>query len=208
LDEISLKDEVKILEEKEDSINEEIEAFPFIKGETVNLCPRNSKLAKTYVRWKNHPRVRKYARSVVPRTLEDQTKRFEERSERMRNHISLDVWHKKDKKPIGQIGLGHIDWINGWANAFLQIGEPDYWNKDIGTEATKLLVEYAFNELNLNKLHGGVCVKNIASWTVAEKLGFQLEGIREKEWYVDGEYLGLKTYCLLKEDWMKRRNTK
>ncbi|MDX1798352.1 MAG: GNAT family N-acetyltransferase, partial [Candidatus Lokiarchaeia archaeon] len=129
-------------EKEEANKIEEIEAFPFIKGKNIDLCPRNSKLANTYVRWRNHPRVRKYARNDVPRTLEDQTKRLEERSERMSDHISLDIWHKKDKKLIGEISLGHIDWINGWANIFLQIGEPDYWNKDIGTEATKLLVEY------------------------------------------------------------------
>jgi RimJ/RimL family protein N-acetyltransferase len=183
---------------------EEIEAFPFIKGKNIDLCPRNSKLANTYVRWRNHPRVRKYARNVIPRTLEDQTKRFEERSERMSDHISLDVWHKKDKKPIGEIGLGHIDWINGWANAFLQIGEPDYWNKDIGTEATELLVEYAFNELNLNKLHGGVAVENIGSWSVAGKIGFKLEGIKKDEMYVDGKYVDTKIFLLLKEDWAKK----
>ncbi|MFX1379481.1 MAG: GNAT family N-acetyltransferase [Promethearchaeota archaeon] len=184
---------------------DEIEAFPFIKGEYINLCPRDSKLAKTYVRWKNHPHVRKFARNVVPKTIEDQKKRFEESTRGLRDHISLDVWHKKDKKPIGEIGLGHIDWINGWANAFLQIGEKDYWNKDIGTEATKLLVEYAFNELNLNKLHGGVAVDNIGSWSVAGKIGFKLEGIKKHEMYVDGKYIDNKIYRLLKEDWMKNK---
>ncbi len=192
--------------EKEETTKfEEIEAFPFLKGDNIDLCPRNSKLAKTYVRWKNHPRVRKYARGVVPRRLEDQTKRFEERSGLMRNHISLDVWHKKDKKPIGQIGIGHIDWINGWGNAFLQIGEPDYWNKDIGTEATKLLVEYAFNELNLNKLHGGVAVDNIGSWSVAGKIGFKFEGTKKHEMYVDGKYVDTKIFQILKEDWVKKK---
>jgi len=66
------------------------------------------------------------------------------------------------------------------------------------------LIEYAFNELNLNKLHGGVAIDNIGSWSVAEKLGFTLEGIEKDEFYVDGEYLDHKTYCILKEDWEKR----
>jgi len=192
------------LEKKEKSNEiEEVEAFPFINGENIDLCPRNSKLAKVYVCWKNHPRVRKYARNVVPRTIEDQSKRFERRTEGLVDHISLDVWHKKDNKPIGQIGLSRIDWINSWANTFLQIGEPDYWNKDIGTEATELLVEYAFNELNLNKLHGGVAVDNIGSWSVAGKIGFKLEGVKKHEMYVDGKYVDTKIFQLLKEDWVK-----
>lgn len=194
------------MEKKEDSSKtEEIEAFPFIKGENIDLCPRNSELVTVYIRWKNHPRVRKYARNVIPRTKDDQKKGFEEMSEGMKEHISLDVWYKKDNKPIGQIGLSRIDWVNGWANAFLQIGEPEYWNKDIGTEATRLLVEYAFNELNLNKLHGGVAVDNIGSWSVAGKIGFNQEGIKKDEMYIDGIYVDNKVFQLLKEDWVKKR---
>ena len=166
---------------------------------------RNSKLLKQYVRWKNHPRVRKYARNVVPRTLEDQKQRFESKVEKFKDHISLDIWHKKDKKAIGNLGLGHIDWINGWANAFLFIGEPEYWNKNIATEATELLIEYAFNELNLNKLQGGAAVENIGSWTVAEKMGFKLEGIRKHTMYIDGKYVDVKTHSLLKENWLNSK---
>lgn len=181
------------------------EVFPFIKGKIIDLCPGNSKNAKLYIKWKNNPSVRKYSRNVFPRTLEEQKKRFERKDERFREHISLDIWHKKEKKLIGNVGLGHIDWVNGWANASAQIGEPEYWNKNIATEATELLIEYAFNELNLNKLHGGICVKNIGSWTVAGKTGFKFEGIRKHGMYIDGEYLDSKTYCLLKEDWLKSK---
>jgi RimJ/RimL family protein N-acetyltransferase len=192
---------------EENKEKEEIEAFPFIKGKNIDLCPRNSKLAKQYICWKNNFRVRKYARTVVPRTLEEEKKRFESGTKGLSDHISLDIWHKEDKKPIGNLGLGHIDWINGWANAFLFIGEPEYWNKNIATEATELLVEYAFNELNLNKLHGGAAVENIGSWTVAKKIGFKVEGIRKNTMYVDGKYVDVKTHCLLKEDWLKRKNS-
>jgi len=198
--------EVNKMAEKEKSTDEDVpEVFPFIRGKTIDLCPRNSKYAKLYVKWKNDPKVRKYSRNVVPRTLEQQKKGFEKRGERFRDHVSLDIWHKKDNKPIGNLGLGHIDWVNGWANVFLFIGEPEYWNKNIATEATELLVEYAFNELNLNKLQGGAAIDNIGSWTVAKKTGFKLEGIRKHTMYVDGKYLDVKTQSLLKDDWLKSR---
>ncbi len=190
-------------QEKKTEQIEEPEVFPFIRGSKIDLSPRNSKYVNLYIKWKNDPKVRKYARNVVPRTLDEQKKRFETRREGLPEHISLDVWHKKDKKPIGQIGLNHIDWMNGWANVFLQIGEPDYWNKDIGTEATELILEYAFNELNLNKIHGGMAVDNIGSSAVAEKIGFLFEGVRKHEMYVDGKYINAKAFHILKEDWLK-----
>ena len=196
-------------EKNEKSTDESIpEAFPFIRGKTIDLCPGNSKHAKLYVKWKNDPKVRKYSRNEVPRTLEQQKKRFEQRGERFRDHVSLDIWHKKDKKPIGQCGLGWVNWVGGWANAFLFIGEPEYWNKNIATEATELLVEYAFNELNLNKLQGGAAVENVGSWTVAKKIGFKLEGIRKHSMYVDGKFVDAKTNCLFKKDWVKSQKLK
>lgn len=61
--------------EKEKSTDKSIpEAFPFIRGKTIDLCPQNSKYAKLYVKWKNAHKVRKYSRNVVPRTLEQQKK--------------------------------------------------------------------------------------------------------------------------------------
>ncbi|MFX1376830.1 MAG: GNAT family N-acetyltransferase [Promethearchaeota archaeon] len=185
-----------------------IDHFPFIKGKNVDLCALNSRHAEIYARWKNDPIVRKYSRNVIPKTLDEQKKRFESQQEKFSEHISFEIWHKKDKKPIGRIGLGYIDWINGWANVYIWIGEKAYWGKNIATEATELLIDYAFTELNLNKLHGGVIIDNIGSWTVAEKLGFVLEGIEEEEIYIDGKYHNYKTFRLLKEDWLEREKNK
>jgi RimJ/RimL family protein N-acetyltransferase len=187
---------------------EEFEYFPFIKGEVIDLCPRSSKHISYYIRWKNDPIVRKYFRNMIPITLEEQKKRFESRDQKIKEHISFDIWHKNDKKPIGVVGLSYINWVNGWANAFLHIGEKEYWGRDIATEATKLLLEYAFNELNLYKIHGDAAVDNKASWSVAEKLGFVFEGIEKDEFFVDGKYIDSKVYRLTKEDWVKRNKEK
>ncbi|MFX1453652.1 MAG: GNAT family N-acetyltransferase [Promethearchaeota archaeon] len=180
----------------------------FIEGENISFIPQNSENKNAYIKWLNDPVVRKYARNIVPVRVEDIKNWFEPREWGMPPFISFEIWHKKDKKSIGHVGVGWIDWINGWANAFIRIGEPEYWGKKIATEATQLLLEYAFGELNLHKLHGGVCVENIGSWSVAEKSGFEFEGIREDEFFVDGKHLGVKTYSFLKEDWMKRKQKK
>jgi RimJ/RimL family protein N-acetyltransferase len=185
--------------------NQNSENILFIKGTTINLCPRTSKHAHLYAKWRNDPKVRIFSRNVTPRTVDEQKKRLETGEGRTPEQISFEIWHIRDNIPIGTVGLNHIDWINGWANANLAIGEPDYWGHNIATEATELLVEYAFNELNLNKLHGGAAVDNIGSWTVAEKIGFEFEGIRKHGMYVNGKYVDAKTYRLLKEDWLKRK---
>lgn len=193
--------------EKKNKKTEEISYnnIPFIEGTTVDLCPLNSKHAELYAKWKNDPLVRKYSRNVIPRTLDEQKKRFEPNQQRFREFVNFEIWHKEDKIPLGRIGLGHIDWVNGWANAFIWIGEKNYWGKNIGTEATELLLDYAFKELNLNKVHGGVAIENTGSWSVAENLGFTLEGIEREAMYADGKYLDNKKYCIFKEEWLSRK---
>lgn len=183
----------------------EEEALVFIDGTTICLQPQNSDHKDLYVKWLNDPKVRKYSRNIIPMMVENTKKWFEPRGHGLTNFLALEIWHKEDKKPIGNVMLTNIDWINGWANVGLTIGEPKYWNKNIATEATELILEYAFNELNLHKLHGGVIINNIGSWTVAEKTGFVLEGIQKHEFFVDGEFLDVKRYRILKEDWLKRK---
>lgn len=180
----------------------------FIEGENIFLLPQSSEHVNLYVKWINDPKVRKYSRNILPLRVDDTKTWFEPQEGRVRNFIVFEIWHKKDKKPIGNTMLTDIDWVNGWANVGMTIGEPDYWNKNIATETTELIIEYAFNELNLHKLHGGVIVDNIGSWTVAEKTGFILEGIHKDDLFVDGKYVDVKTYRLLKEEWkMKNKMT-
>ena len=191
------------MKEKEEKEGKEVPVF--IEGERICFLPHSSEHINLYIKWINDPKVRKYSRNVIPVRIDDAKKWFEPQEGRVRNFIVFEIWHKKDKKPVGNTFLTDIDWINGWANVGMTIGEPNYWNKNIATEATELIIEYAFNELNLNKLHGVVIVDNIGSWKVAEKTGFKFEGIHKDELFVDGKYVDVKTYGLLKDDWVKRK---
>lgn len=186
---------------------EEDDVFTFIEGENVSLAPSSVENAKLIAKWINDPKVRKFSRNVMPRSLEEIKKWFEPQdNDGVPEHIVFNIWHKKDKKLIGTAGLNHINWFNRWANAFLQIGETEYWNQNIATEATRLLLKYAFEEVNLNKVSGGVAVDNIGSWKVAEKVGFTFEGILKEEIYVGGKYIDAKRYRFLREDWFRQKN--
>lgn len=59
------------------------------------------------------------------------------------------------------------------------IGEP-FWNKGIASIAVKLLLEYGFKNLQLQRIYTGVIDYNKASQRVLEKCGFEFEGIFKK----------------------------
>ena len=51
-----------------------------------------------------------------------------------------------------------------------------YWDQGIATHASELVIEYAFNILNLGRIQADVLTSNIRSIRVLEKLGFEREG--------------------------------
>ena len=187
---------------------EEIKVFPFIEGERIDLIARNSKWNSLYSKWHNDPEVRHFAQHNMPKTPEEFKSWFEPPSERgMRDGVHLTIYHKKDKRPIGNIGFGRINWIN--RNAFIGavIGEPDYWGKGLVGEAAKLLINYGFTELNFHKIYATIINPNKRSLRAAEKLGFKKEGVLKEDMYVDGEYVDFHQFGLFRRDWLKKEES-
>ena len=176
---------------------------PFIEGEQIDLLPLNSESINIYVKWHNLPKVRIYARNIIPRTPEEIKKWLEPTEGRTKKNIDFEIWHKKDKKIIGECGVNDINWYDTKAFLGMIIGESDYWRQNICAEASKLIVEYAFNELNLNKLYANIFSPNKGSYKCVEKIGFTREAVFKKDAFIEGEFVDTYCYSLLKEDWLK-----
>jgi len=196
-----MTEEKKDKEDKE----EEDDVFPFIEGETIDLVAENSKWANLICKWRNDPKVRQYSRNMWPKTLEEVKKGFEPLPDKqMRDFIKFTIYHKQSKRPIGRIGFNHIDWVCRNANIFAEIGEPEFWGKGIAGEASRLMINYGFTELNLHKIIAGVFTPNTRSLRAAEKLGFEKEGVLKEEMYVDGQYHDVHRFALFKRDWKNK----
>lgn len=88
-----------------------------------------------------------------------------------------------------------------------KIGVVGYWlgeqfqQKGMMTKALKALIEYGFNDLQLNRIEIRVATENTKSRALPEKLGFTKEGeIRQAEWLYD-HYVDHAVYGLLKHEW-------
>ena len=189
-------------EKKDKEDKEEDDVFPFIEGEIIDLVAVNSKWANLVCKWMNDPKVRHYLRNIWPQTLEEVKKLLEPLPNRqMRELIVFTVYHKHAKRPIGSIGFNQINWVSRNANIFINIGEPEFWGKGIAGEASKLMINYGFTELNLHKIYAGVFTPNKRSLRVFQKLGFEKEGVLKEEMYIDGQYHDVHRFALFKRDW-------
>ena len=78
---------------------------------------------------------------------------------------------------------------------------PDLLQAGVGTKAAKLLCQYGFEQLKLNKIYLETNEDNIVARKVYEKCGFKLEGIHREEYKnKEGLYLGRIYMGLLKNE--------
>ncbi len=78
------------------------------------------------------------------------------------------------------------------------LGEP-FWGKGITTSAVKALVNYAFNNFDLVRIHAFVFEWNLASARVLEKSGFHLEARLEKSVTKDSKTVDCLLYALIRD---------
>jgi RimJ/RimL family protein N-acetyltransferase len=102
---------------------------------------------------------------------------------------------------VGHARIYQIEWTNGNGWVSLGIGDPAERNKGYGSEALRLLIHYAFGELNLYRLSAAVPEYNPAALQIFERAGFVREVCRRKALNRDGRTWDLLHLGLLQAEW-------
>lgn len=107
---------------------------------------------------------------------------------------------------IGKALIEWIDWTHG--NGFLRlgIGEAEYRNKGYGSQALKMLLRFAFNELNLYRVTAVVPAYNEGAMRLFQKFNFVEEIRRRKAIQRDAEVWDLVSFGLLNAEWRDQVN--
>lgn len=119
------------------------------------------------------------------------------------DHIIWAIAEKDTDLCVGHVGLYEIDYRVRKANSGTIIGDKTLWGKGLGTKIRKEILDFAFNQLNLNRIQCTILESNIGSIKVSEKLGFKKEGILREYQYRDGKYQNAIIMSILKSDWLE-----
>jgi RimJ/RimL family protein N-acetyltransferase len=114
----------------------------------------------------------------------------------------------EDDRLIGDTGLDGVRWSHGDAFVGIGLGERQYWNKGYGTDAMRIILRFAFTELNLHRLTLNVFEYNRRAMRSYEKAGFAVEG-RQRGWiHRDGNRYDLIYMGLLRSEWEASKDQK
>ncbi len=169
---------------------------PFIRGTKIDLYIPVEDDVDFLWELVNLPEIRDYISVRFPilkkRTLELIQKE---------NFLWLVIKNKKEER-VGNIQLESFNYVNRRCMLGISL-HPDFQNKGYGTEATSLMVDYAFNVLNMHKIGLEVYAYNKRAIRVYEKIGFKQEALYKKHSYKNGKYEDL-LYMAIREDEYKR----
>ncbi len=175
------------------------------QGERVRLAAVDpEKDAELFTRWERDSEYWRLLNMSAPR-LQSAARWKEELGEPIKPDFYLfGLRTLADDRLIGfsELELDAGPHANGWIG--IGIGERDYWDKGCGTDGLRLMVRFAFDELNLHRLSLAVFDYNLRAVHLYAKLGFAVEGRVRQALHRDGQRADMLVMGLLREDWAGR----
>ncbi len=169
-----------------------------ITGDNIVLRPLVKADIENRVRWFNDYDVRKTL--IINERFElGKTIRWFEKMQADEGRVEF-VIETTEKIPVGVIGLAGIDSTHRTAEIYIVIGQKEFWGKGVMLEAERLLIDWAFNSLGLEKIWAQTRPDNVASLITMKKIGFQIEGTLRNEKIVNGQRATVLHLGLLRED--------
>jgi ribosomal-protein-alanine N-acetyltransferase len=101
--------------------------------------------------------------------------------------LLLGIFLKGDRRHIGNIKMGPVNWRYGRADVGLVIGDKSCWGNGYATGAISGICEFAFTTLGLRRLEAGAYSSNVGSIKAFLKARFVQEGILRGRWTLDGQ---------------------
>lgn len=177
--------------------------LPVLETERLILRKVEKKDAKDMFEYANNLEVTKYlpwkidAMDEVEEYIDKNIKNYKQRE--------LGIWaieYKEDRKMIGSIEYN--EWNPIYQNANIgYVVHQEYHNKGIATEALKKVIDFGFENMELNRIQIDCVKENTASSRVMQKNGLIYEGTLRQAGKYKGNYVDKDIYSILRQEWKK-----
>lgn len=159
-----------------------------------------------FLNYYSKPEVNQYILCEIPETAEEARRELLYwRNIFYRGEgVYFAIADKKDNRMIGSIGITSYNSYQRRIELSYDL-DSDYWRRGITTRAIAKVIEYAFDDWNVNRIEASVSVHNLPSKNLLLKCGFTLEGILRQHRYQLGRFVDVYFFSLLKEEFEKSR---
>jgi len=168
-----------------------------MEGDLVRLRPLEQRDAEILFSWHRDEDVTETMDIDLP---VDFMSIVEMASNRSRNSIGFMIEDNGAGKTIGIVKLNNINWVDRKAEYGIMIGNMGYWSQGHGEEATRLLLSYAFDRLDLHRVYLDTYEYNNRAIRCYEKCGFKKEGCLRKGRYWRGGRHDIVIMSILQEE--------
>jgi RimJ/RimL family protein N-acetyltransferase len=179
-----------------------------LKGEVVRLSALDAdELGKASARWGRDSEFRRLLDSNAPHLYSQKAvqKWFEKDiDEQLVNQYWFSIRTLADDKLLGDIDLFVYDWAGRDAFVGLGIGEREFWGRGYGTDVMRVILRYAFTEVNLNRVTLDVFEYNPRAIRSYEKTGYRHEGRIRQFLNKEGKRWDMLFMGILREEWMEQ----
>ena len=151
----------------------------------LQIRPQQVGDAKRFYEILTHPHFVFFEAS--PKSIEDEKRFLRRNKQRWQNNFAYDYSILLDGNVVGAVGVkidqhrSHIGEVGYFVNRH-------HWGKGVAPAAVRLVEPIAWQKLKLARLELVTLTQNAASIRVAEKCGYQLEGIQRAKIKYQGEW--------------------
>ena len=181
-----------------------------LKGELVSLSAVDpEEFSKAFTHWRRDSEFMRLIDSseAMLRSQKDSQKWIEKELEDQEvNQYLFTIRTLAEDKLLGDIGLSVVTWMSREAFVGLGIGERDFWARGYGTDVMKVILRYAFTEINLRRVTLSVFEYNPRAVRSYEKAGFVHEGRMRQFLNREGKRWDMLFMSILRDEWMSLQN--
>ena len=147
------------------------------------------------------------ARPLSALMVKKQYEKLEKRMEEEKNFYHFMIRSKADDRLIGNALIQRIEWTNSNGQIRIGIGSVEDRCRGHGTQALRMLLRFAFAELNLFRVSANVPEYNQGAIALLNKFGFLEEVRRRQALERDGRRWDLLVFGLLKDEWQSQAHS-
>lgn len=102
---------------------------------------------------------------------------------------------------IGNAYIRDINWVDRNCVVHLFVGDAEQRQKGFGGQTVRLMAEYVFRTMGLNRIYTLILADNETSLKMFRKAGFIEEGTLRRHVYQDGAFHDVKFVALCRAEW-------